>query len=330
VGVAGGKGGVGKSVVAANLAVAMGAAGRKVALVDGDIGMGNQHTILGIARPGPGIIGFLKNEVASFDDVAVPTRYDNVVLYPSDGAQGVLQLSNSRKERLLQNISRIDADVVVIDLGAGAALAALDMFALADVQVLVLTGQITSIQNAYAFLKTSLHRLLARMADTSQRRALVEEGWRDAGRPALPTLVDWLRTRDPEMAELASMVATRTRVRLVGNLLFDQAEHRVPQSIARMIHDYLGVEADVVGLLQASRRVHDSITRRIPVLKLDPYGPASWELRRIAERLLAQPLPAKRLVTHDAMDIRAAAPALDGPDDGAAMEAAQPARGVES
>lgn len=321
---------MGKSVVAANLAVAMGASGRKVALVDGDIGMGNQHTMLGIARPGPGLIGFLKNEVADFAEVAVATRYDNVVLYPSDGAQGVPQVSNSRKERLLQQICRIDADVVVIDLGAGAALAALDMFALADVQVLVLTGQVTSIQNAYAFLKTATHRLLARMADTSQRRALVEESWRDARPPALPSMVDWMRSRDPEMADLIAMVAARAKVHLVGNLLFDQAEHRVPQSIGRMIHDYLGIEADVVGLLQASRRMHDSITRRTPVLKLDPYGPASWELRRIAERLLAQPLPAKRLVTQSLMDIAAAAPAGDGPDDGAAMDDAPRARGVES
>ncbi len=85
-------------------------------------------------------------------------------------------------------------------------------------------------------------------------------------------------------------------MRLIGNLLFDTSEHRVPQSIARMIQDYLGVQAEVAGLVPASRRVHDSITRRKPILLLDPYGPASWEIRRVAERLLAQPLPAKRLV----------------------------------
>jgi flagellar biosynthesis protein FlhG len=297
VAVAGGKGGVGKSVLAANLALAMSAAGRRVALVDADIGMGNQHTLLGIARPGPGLIGFLKKEVEQLDDVVVATGYDNLVLYPSDGAQGVPQVSHSRKERLLRHISRIDADVTVIDIGAGAALTALDLFTLADIHVLVITGQMTSIQNAYAFLKAALLRLLLRLADSGEQRAMIEAGWRDARPPALAQLASSLGERDASLASFVTALAANLKVRLVGNLLFDTSEHRVPPSIARMIHDYLGVEAEVAGLVPASRRVHDSITKRKPILTLDPYGPASWEIRRVAERLLAQPLPAKRLVT---------------------------------
>jgi len=297
VAVAGGKGGVGKSVLAANLSIAMAAAGRRVALVDADIGMGNQHTLLGIARPGPGLIGFLKKDVADLDQVAVATPYERLVLFPSDGAQSAPQVSHSRKERLMRHISRIDADVVVLDIGAGAALTALDLFCLADIHVLVITGQVTSIQNAYAFLKAALHRLLLRLADSSERRAMIEEGWRDARPPALPTLAAWLRERDAGLSSFVAALTSNLMVRLVGNLLFDTSEHRVPQSIGRMIHDYLGVDAEVAGLVPASRKVHDSITKRRPILSLDPYGPASWEIRRVAERLLAQPLPAKRLVT---------------------------------
>jgi len=302
VAVAGGKGGVGKSVLSANLAIAMAGSGRRVALVDADIGMGNQHTLLGIARPGPGIVGFLKNDVQELSQVAVATEYSNLVLYPSDGAQGVPQLSHSRKERLLRHISRIDADVVVLDLGAGAALGALDMFALADIHVLVITGQVTSIQNAYAFLKAAVLRLLSRLADNSEKRALIEQGWRDTRPPTLQSLAEWLRTRDPEMAAFTDALASRMSVRLVGNLLFDQHEHRVPQSIGRMIRDYLGINAEVAGLIPASRKVHDSITRRKPVVVLDPHGPASREIRRVAESLLAQPLPAKRLVSQTVVE----------------------------
>ncbi len=313
VAVAGGKGGVGKSVLATNLALAMAGSGRRVALVDADIGMGNQHTLLGISRPGPGLIGFLKREVEQLDKVAVPSGYDNLVLYPSDGTGGIPQVSHSRKERLLRHISRIDADVVILDIGAGAALAALDLFALADIHVLVITGQVTSIQNAYAFLKAALLRLLSRLADSSEQRALIERGWRDAKPPALHSLAEWLRQQDSGLSTFVAALAARLSVRLVGNLLFDTNEHRVPQSIARMIQDYLGVQAEVAGLVPASRRVHDSITRRKPILLLDPYGPASWEIRRVAERLLAQPLPAKRLVTQ-AIGAGDADEAAAGPD----------------
>jgi flagellar biosynthesis protein FlhG len=299
IAIAGGKGGVGKSVLSANLAIAMAAAGRRVALVDADIGMGNQHTLLGIARPGPGLVGFLRKDVEDLAAIAVPSGYDNLVLYPADGAQGVPQVSQSRKERLLHHVGRIDADVVLLDIGAGAALLGLDLFALADIHVLVITGQVTSIQNAYAFLKTAMQRLLARMADTSERRALVEEGWADARPPALPSLAAWLRDRDPVMAELAGGLPGRMSVRLIGNLLFDQHDQRVPQSIVRMIREYLGLEAEVAGLVAATRQVHDSITRRKPLLSLDPYGPASLEIRRVAERLMTQALPDNRLVTQN-------------------------------
>jgi flagellar biosynthesis protein FlhG len=296
VAVAGGKGGVGKSVLSANLAIAMAAAGRRVALVDADIGMGNQHTLLGIARPGPGLVGFLKDDAVDLDRIAVPSGFDNLILYPSDGGQGVPHVTQNRKDRLMREISRIDADVVLLDIGAGAALTALDLFTLADIHVLVITGQVTSIQNAYGFLKAAIQRLLVHTADTSVRRALIEEGWRDARPPALPALGDWLRERDPELALLVSATASRLSIRLIGNLLFDQHDQRVPQSIARMIKDYLGIDAEVAGLVPASKRVHDSITRRKPVLALDPYGPASWEIRRVAERLMAHPLPDQRLV----------------------------------
>ncbi|HTE54125.1 MAG TPA: P-loop NTPase [Kofleriaceae bacterium] len=294
IAVAGGKGGVGKSVLSANLAIAMAGSGRRVALVDADIGMGNQHTLLGIARPGPGLVGFLRDESLELRQVAVDSGHPNLVLYPSDGALGVPQVSASRKDRLIDHVSRIEADVVILDIGAGAALTALDLFAMADLHVLVLTGQVTSIQNAYGFLKASVQRLLARAADTSQRRALIEQGWREARPPAVVTLVEWLRGQDAVFAELVRTLAARVSVRLVGNLLFEESDKRVPPSIGRMIRDYLGLDASVAGLVPASRRIHDSITRRRPVLLLDPHCPASAEIRRVAERLLAQALPDQR------------------------------------
>jgi flagellar biosynthesis protein FlhG len=295
IAVGGGKGGVGKSVLAANMALAMAGSGHRVALVDADVGMGNQHTLLGISRPGPGLAAFLRNEVDDLDRIAVASGYDNLVLYPSDSAQGVPQVSGGRRERLLRHLCRIDADVLLLDIGAGASLAALDLFTAADLHVLVITGQLTSIQNAYGFLKAAVQRLLQRLADTGERRALVEEAWQAARPPALAWLGEWLGRRDPELAAAAAALGKSLSVRLVGNLLFDPQDQRVPHSIARMIRDYLGIGAEVIGLVPATRRVHDSITQRRPILLSDPHGPATSEIRRVADRLLSQPLPAARL-----------------------------------
>jgi len=71
VSVGGGKGGVGKSVVAANLAVAMAQRGARVVLVDADLGAANQHTLFGIARPGPGVEAFLDGSLAELAQAEV-------------------------------------------------------------------------------------------------------------------------------------------------------------------------------------------------------------------------------------------------------------------
>lgn len=294
IAIAGGKGGVGKSVMAANLSIAMAAAGRRVALLDADIGMGNQHTLFGIERPGPGLSGFLAREVEDLDSIAVGTTYPNLILYPCDGSRGVPQINNGQKERLLRHIGRIDADVVLIDLGAGAGLPSLDLFALADIHLLVLTAQVTSIQNAYSFLKTAVYRMVARLAQSHERRQLAEEGWRAVRPPTLPALIAWLRERSPELADIMEPITCRLSVQLLGNFLMDDRDRRVPASIARMIRDQLGLATEVVGLVPASRRVHESVTLRVPILELEPTSGPAREIQRVAARLLAQPLADER------------------------------------
>ena len=82
--VASGKGGVGKSLISANLSIALGQAGKRVVLADLDLGGSNLHTMLGLRSVRAGIGTFLTDKGASFDDIVVPTEYDNVRFIPGD------------------------------------------------------------------------------------------------------------------------------------------------------------------------------------------------------------------------------------------------------
>ena len=81
--IASGKGGVGKSLLSANLAIALGQAGKKVLLIDLDLGSSNLHLVIGQTSPKKGIGTYLTGQSA-FEDIIVPTDYENVYFIAGD------------------------------------------------------------------------------------------------------------------------------------------------------------------------------------------------------------------------------------------------------
>ncbi|MDR2371199.1 MAG: P-loop NTPase, partial [Treponema sp.] len=82
--VASGKGGVGKSLVAANLAVAFAQAGQRVVLADLDLGASNLHLVLGHQSPKLGIGTFLNDVKSDFNDVIADTDVRGLRFIPGD------------------------------------------------------------------------------------------------------------------------------------------------------------------------------------------------------------------------------------------------------
>jgi MinD-like ATPase involved in chromosome partitioning or flagellar assembly len=157
--VAGGKGGVGKSVVASNLAVAVARRGLRCLLIDADLGGGNQHTLFGIEAPRTTLDAFLQGDEKSLASVAVPTRFHGLSLvYAACDAVGSANPKHSQKQKFIRHFKKADADVVILDLGAGTSFNTLDLFLAARVQLVVTTPELTAIQNAYGFIKCAGQR----------------------------------------------------------------------------------------------------------------------------------------------------------------------------
>ena len=157
--VAGGKGGVGKSVVAANLALSVARRGLSCLLVDADLGGGNQHTLFGIERPRATLESFLQGEAKDLSSVASPTRFHNLSLvYASSDVLGGANPKHSQKQKFIRHLKKASADVVLLDLGAGTSFNTLDLFLTARVQIVVTTAEVTATQNAYGFIKCASMR----------------------------------------------------------------------------------------------------------------------------------------------------------------------------
>jgi flagellar biosynthesis protein FlhG len=295
VSVGGGKGGVGKSVLAANLAVAMAQAGARVVVVDADLGAANQHTLFGISRPGPGVEAFLQGELGDLAAAAVETGVPRLKLIPGNG--GVVGAANpqvARKLKLLRHVRALDADVVVVDVGAGVAFNTLDLFDVADVRLVVMSPQLTSAQNAYAFMKGAVFRELRRIAAATGQQGRIDEAIEGAAPTASTAqLLARLAAEDGALAAALQAGLAGFGARLVGNQLFEAREVNVVYALSRMARDFLGLDAPVLGALRASRRIHDSVNDGRPYLLhagVDGDECAAT-LRAIARTLLQAPLP---------------------------------------
>ena len=217
--VGGGKGGVGKSVITANLAIALANRGRRSVVIDVDLGGANLHTVLGMRRPQRTLSHFFRSGAESLDEVVHETPIPNLSLVT--GARELLTMKADQKQRFLDAIRRLDVDHVFLDLSAGCATFVVDFFLAARNAILVVLPEPTSIENAYQFLKASFYRSLSHATRRPSVRYVVERVLKDAeGRPSSPR-------------ELVARVMELDRA--AGRALLERAESCSPMLVVNQI-----------------------------------------------------------------------------------------------
>ncbi len=149
-----GKGGVGKSSIAVNLAIALRRLGKRVIILDADFGLANIEVMLGI-RPTYNLADLMFRGKNLSDII---TRGPDYIGFISGGS-GIQELTSLTRDQivyLIQKLVELDeiADIIIIDTGAGIADSVLEFVAASTEVLLVATPEPTSITDAYALLKT--------------------------------------------------------------------------------------------------------------------------------------------------------------------------------
>lgn len=289
--VASGKGGVGKSLLSANLAVALGQSGKRVVLVDLDLGASNLHLVIG-QRPGVHSLGSWFTEKTEFKNIICPTDYQNVSFIAGDSQiPDLTSLKHVQKVKLIRNLCNIDADYVILDLGAGTHQFILDMFLLSPQGIVVTSPAVTATLNGYLFLKNAVFRL---MYTTFKRgtagRQYIENLKKDTAtmqKLYIPQLVQALMQIDPENTKVFVSRMNQFRPRLVMNMIEDPKDADKVQRIKNSCNQYLGLEIEYLGLMYRDMLQDKALSSQLPVVVYKPQSVLGQAVYRISDKIIA-------------------------------------------
>lgn len=290
IAVGGGKGGVGKSLLASNLGILLAKSGKRSILIDADLGGANLHTCLGVPAPEVTLSDFMTQPSSRLEDILLRTGQENLQLI--SGAQDILNIANpkySQKARLVKAIEALHANYIVLDLGGGTTSNTLDFFLLADKGVLVVMPEPTSIENAYRFVKSALYRKLRGITTDIRIRAVIEKAMdkkNDLGVRSPVELVEYIARMDPRASMALEDALTQFRPRIVVNQVRSLGDVRIGYAMQSACLKFFGIKVDFIGYLENDEQVWQSIRKRQPIALTQDQGRAARNLRTIAYNLL--------------------------------------------
>jgi flagellar biosynthesis protein FlhG len=294
--IASGKGGVGKSLVSANLAVAFAQAGKRVVLADLDLGASNLHLVLGHQAPQMGIGTYLNNTKSNFNDVIADTDVRGLRFIPGDNEiPGTANLSASQRKSLVKKLLALkeDTDVLILDLGAGTHQSILDFFLLSNQGIVVSAPAVTAVLNAYVFLKNTVFRLMFNSCvKGSPARAHLEKLRKDgAGHSKLyiPKILPEMKKIDSASHEKFTKRLETLRPRLIMNMVEEPKDADVAMKIRRSCEEYLDLKIEHMGIIYRDVLQDTALASRLPIVLYKPQSVLSQAVYRIADKILQSP-----------------------------------------
>ena len=291
--IASGKGGVGKSLVSANLGVAFAQAGQRVILADLDLGASNLHLVLGHQSPKTGIGVFLNDTRSEFRDVIVETDVRGLRFIPGDTEiPGTANLKPFQLKALVNRLLSLkdDADILILDLGAGTHQSILDFFLLSGQGIVVSAPIVTAVLNAYVFLKNAVFRLMFTVFGKGSQAAIYLEKARKDGsghqKLYIPKLLPEIKKIDPDSYQKFMKRIENFHPRLIMNMIDDPKDADVAMKIRRSCEEYLDLKIEHLGVIYRDSIQDTALSSRLPIVLYKPQSVLSQAIYRIADKIL--------------------------------------------
>ncbi len=280
---AGGKGGVGKTVMTASIGVALASMGSEVIMVDGDLGGPDLHTCMGNLEPKYTFFDFYTLQKDSLSEIVLDTPVENLRMI--SGSCGTLGLANPKyfqKQRLIRELKNLQADYILLDLGAGSDYNVIDFFLLADEKILIVTPEPTSLYEAFGFIKVclmrELHRQLKEHPDALE--ILAKESVNRPGKIQL-TFADMLnevQKVNSQAFTIFNTILDTFRPKLILNMVKEKDDIKEGIAIQAAAMELLSLNVSYLGYISYDPTVGEAVKEFKPFLLHNPKSRASQDL----------------------------------------------------
>ena len=295
--VGGGKGGVGKTFVSCNLAISLAKLNKPVTLVDLDLGGANVHTHLGCMTPKHTISDFLAGRVNTLEELSVPTNISGLRLISgSNDALSIANIGRTYMRKLMDDLRKLSTPYVILDLGAGTAEYILDFFLEADRQIIAITPEPTSIENAYRFIKAAFYVHLRNLESDPEVRKLVRSAMGHRNEFGIRSPADLLvqvSKVNPQVGLKLMEEIANFQINLILNQTRTRQDVELGHGVRSVCRKYFGIEVNFLGQISHDNAVWQSLRNRRLVAVENPYSEVVGQFLSITRQLVqSQPLRA--------------------------------------
>ena len=288
--IGGGKGGIGKSFITANLGVLFAKHGKKVVLVDLDLGGSNLHTFLGIKNPRRGLNEFINKTYNNLEHVVVPTIVPNLFMISSMNCSiEIANLFHSQKLRVIKAIQKLPYEYVLLDLGAGTNYNTLDFFLTSNEGLFIFTPEPTSIENTVRFIRAAYLRKLKQILKQRTFNTIVKNIVDDLKSEIIVSssnIFSFLDKYDPPRSELLQIKLREFKFKFVLNQFRKQIDINLGDKIEKVCNRHFYSKFEFLGNISYDERVCDSIYKKTIFINRYPHILTAMELQNIEQKMI--------------------------------------------
>ena len=289
--VASGKGGVGKTLVASNLALRLAANGHDTIAVDLDLGGSNLHSYLGLKNTNVGIGNLLSDGKLRFNDIVAETSVPHLKFVPGDVlVTGASNLQPAQRRTIISGLEKLDAEYVVVDLGSGSTFNVVDFLLISNSAFIVTIPQRPAVVNAYSLLKNMTFRTLQKTFSENRKisaylgRVLKEK--RPGGAITIREMVEEIASKETRAGKKARDALAILQPKVIVNMGRNVDDMGAIENLHETVERNLQINLECLGMIAYDKRVADSISDLEPVTQVHPDSVVALQIERIAQKIL--------------------------------------------
>ena len=284
--VGGGKGGTGKSFITASLGTILAQQGKKVLLVDLDLGAANLHTFLALGKPQISLKQYLNKEVHDINDVVMQTAHPNLSVISSSGCS--LEIANlyyAQKVKLIKAIKKLSYDYLFIDLGSGTHYNTLDFYLISNEGIIITTPEPISIENMFRFIKSIYLRKIKEVLKNNRLNIICRDYLKkikDSQIKSFSDVMNFVKQYDAENDANIENCIKDHKIGLILNQFRWQVDKNFGHELTKICNKHLYFNYHFLGNVSSDNKIGDATMKDRVFVNEYGYAKTATELYNVA------------------------------------------------